>query len=111
MAWRLAGTSFEGITNPTLLAIVAGLTSNGNVIVNGTVSSTGVLGSSTGVTSNGNVGFGIPNTILQNGTGSPAGVVSGNPGDLYCNKSGGVGTTFYIKQTGTGTTAGWLALG
>jgi len=42
------------------------------------------------------------------GTGSPAGVVFGSPGDTYINLSGGAGTTLYVKETGVGTTAGWV---
>jgi hypothetical protein len=45
---------------------------------------------------------------VTSGAGSPAGVVSGNPGDLYTNTSGGAGTTLYVKESGTGNT-GWVA--
>ena len=43
------------------------------------------------------------------GTGAPAGVVFGSPGDLYVNKSGGASTTLYVKESGANTTAGWVA--
>lgn len=43
------------------------------------------------------------------GTGAPAGLVFGSPGDLYVNKSGGAATTLYVKESGTNTTAGWVA--
>jgi hypothetical protein len=43
------------------------------------------------------------------GTGSPAGVVTANPGSRYINISGGTGTTTYVKETGVGTNAGWVA--
>ena len=42
------------------------------------------------------------------GTGSPNSVVSGNPGDLYLNLSGGAGTTLYVKESGTNTKTGWV---
>jgi Pectate lyase superfamily protein len=42
------------------------------------------------------------------GSGSPAGVVTANPGSTYVNISGGAATTFYVKESGTGT-AGWVA--
>lgn len=48
-----------------------------------------------------------PHTI--SGTGSPEGVTIGNVGDLYINKSGGTGTTLYVKETGNGTNTGWVA--
>jgi hypothetical protein len=42
------------------------------------------------------------------GTGSPEGVLAANVGTTYINLSGGVGSTFYVKETGTGNT-GWTA--
>jgi len=42
------------------------------------------------------------------GTGSPEGVVTANPGSMYLNRSGGAGTTLYVKETLTGNT-GWVA--
>lgn len=43
------------------------------------------------------------------GRGSPAGSVSAPPGSSYRNLNGGVGATFWIKQTGTGA-SGWTAV-
>jgi hypothetical protein len=43
------------------------------------------------------------------GRGSPAGVVTANPGSDYRNLNGGAGATYWIKQTGTGS-AGWVAV-
>lgn len=43
------------------------------------------------------------------GTGDPNGVVSGNVGDLYTNKSGGANTTLWVKESGSGTNTGWAA--
>lgn len=45
---------------------------------------------------------------IATGAGNPNGVVTGNPGDLYLNTGGGAGTTLYVKQSGVGTTAGWV---
>lgn len=42
------------------------------------------------------------------GAGSPEGVVTASPGTRYVNTSGGSGTTFYVKESGTGST-GWSA--
>lgn len=64
---------------------------------------------------NGNVATGVAQVTLgiginvSAGTGSPAGVVSGKPGDLYLNLSGGAGTTLYVKESGSNTTSGWTA--
>lgn len=50
-----------------------------------------------------------PDVIDTVGNGSPEGVVAGAPGSRYSRRDGGVGSSFYIKQTGTSTT-GWLAI-
>lgn len=42
------------------------------------------------------------------GTGSPNGAVVGSPCDIYTNKSGGAGTTFYVKESGSATNTGWV---
>lgn len=47
---------------------------------------------------------GIP---ISSGFGSPESVIVGTPGDVYLNRSGGAGTTLYIKESGTGNT-GWV---
>lgn len=46
---------------------------------------------------------------IQFGAGSPAGVVVGAVGDLYCRTNGGAATTLYVKESGGGTSAGWVA--
>lgn len=45
---------------------------------------------------------------ISAGTGTPNGVVSGNPGDLYVSLAGGSGTTLYVKQSGANTNTGWV---
>lgn len=42
------------------------------------------------------------------GSGSPEGVVKADVGSLYVNTAGGVGSTLYVKESGSGTT-GWSA--
>ena len=42
------------------------------------------------------------------GTGSPEGIVTASSGSSYRNRSGGAGTSFYVKESGTGNT-GWVA--
>jgi hypothetical protein len=48
-------------------------------------------------------------TAIQDGFGSPEGVVTADVGTLYRRLDGGVGTTLYAKSSGTGNT-GWSAL-
>ena len=48
------------------------------------------------------------NSFITQGTGSPEGVVTANVGAIYVDLSGGVGSTLYIKESGTGNT-GWNA--
>ena len=50
---------------------------------------------------------GLAVTITAGG-GSPEGVVTANPGSIYLRRSGAAGTSFYVKETGTGNT-GWVA--
>jgi len=49
----------------------------------------------------------ITSTYLT-GTGSPEGVVTASVGIIYTDSTGGVGTTLYIKESGSGNT-GWAA--
>lgn len=42
------------------------------------------------------------------GAGSPEGVVIAGPGSIYGRTDGGIGTTIYFKESGTGAT-GWVA--
>lgn len=46
-------------------------------------------------------------TLVSAGTGSPNGVVSGSPGDLYLNLAGGAGSTLFVKESGSATSSGW----
>jgi hypothetical protein len=52
--------------------------------------------------------FGTTGTLWSSGTGDPNGVVIGSPGDLYSRTDGGAGTTFYVKESGVATNAGWV---
>ena len=45
--------------------------------------------------------------FLTSGTGSPEGAVTAPVGSLYSRTDGGAGTTFYVKESGTGNT-GWI---
>lgn len=54
------------------------------------------------------VAFGPPSApAIICGTGTPEGVVSALVGSLYMRRDGGAGTSFYVKQSGTGNT-GWV---
>ncbi|WP_107942983.1 phage tail protein [Metasolibacillus fluoroglycofenilyticus] len=48
------------------------------------------------------------NVPVKVGTGSPEGVVTATQGTIYLNRSGGTGTTLYVKENFTGNT-GWTA--
>jgi hypothetical protein len=47
--------------------------------------------------------------LLFIGTGAPGGVVTASPPAIYLNRSGGAGTTLYVKESGSATTGGWIA--
>jgi hypothetical protein len=42
------------------------------------------------------------------GTGSPNTVVTASPPARYWNRSGGAGTTLYVKESGVNTNTGWV---
>ena len=48
------------------------------------------------------------NSFIIRGTGSPEGVITAGVGSVYVDSSGGIGSTLYIKESGTGNT-GWNA--
>ena len=48
---------------------------------------------------------------IFSGSGSPEGAVTGRPGDLYLNITGGAGTSIYTKESGNETNTGWIGLG
>jgi hypothetical protein len=54
-------------------------------------------------------GICVMGSQILSGTGSPEGAVSGSPGDLYVDQSGGAGTTLYVKESGAATDTGWVA--
>jgi hypothetical protein len=104
---RIDGNLFDGAVPWTraihLLASSNGVRVGQNVYVNAT---TTVLDQGTGNTVEGSGA----NEILT-GNGSPEGVVSGGPGQLYRQLDGANGYTLWVKRTaGTGTT-GWATNG
>jgi|GEM_PF-6983676 len=50
----------------------------------------------------------VGNAVWLSGAGAPNGVIAAPPGSLYTNTGGGVGTTLYVKESGSGAT-GWVA--
>lgn len=48
-------------------------------------------------------------THQSSGAGSPEGVISGSVGDVYTRTDGGAGSTLYVKESGEGTSTGWVA--
>lgn len=53
-------------------------------------------------------GFYLGGTRVFGGGGTPEGSSTAPPGSLYLRSDGGAGTTFYVKESGTGNT-GWVA--
>lgn len=49
------------------------------------------------------------NRVIRTGVGSPEGAIAAHIASLFLRSDGGVGTVFYVKQTGTGNT-GWKAV-
>ena len=58
----------------------------------------------------GGVGIaGAVNSLYQRvGSGTPEGVVTAPVGAVFHRTNGGAGTSFYVKESGTGNT-GWIA--
>jgi len=53
-------------------------------------------------------GMKIAGTTIASGAGTPEGLLSANVGSTYHRTDGGAGTSFYVKESGTGNT-GWVA--
>jgi len=51
-----------------------------------------------------------PGINWTSGAGSPEGVITASVGAIYSRNNGAAGTTFYVKETGTGNT-GWAVVG
>lgn len=49
-------------------------------------------------------------SVLNLGSGSPNGSVTGSPGDLYGNAAGGYNNVLWVKASGSATNTGWLPL-
>ena len=86
-----------------------GLTSRGGLLVLGTGSTRRLTLNSSGdatINTSGR-GFILPGGISwTSGAGSPEGVVTAPVGSLYSRSDGGLLTSLYVKQSGTGNT-GW----
>jgi len=48
--------------------------------------------------------------LMQTGTGTPEGAVTGNICDVFLRTNGTTATVLYVKETGTGTNTGWVAM-
>lgn len=76
------------------------------------VAVTGALSATTTITATttvkGTTGVLAGTAKWSSGTGTPEGAVTGNVGDIFSRTDGGAGTTFYVKESGTGNT-GWIA--
>lgn len=52
--------------------------------------------------------YGFTGPEMRSGAGTPEGAVTADPGSVYLRNNGGAGTSFYVKESGTGNT-GWVA--
>ena len=46
--------------------------------------------------------------VIAAGVGSPEGVVTADVGVIYQRRDGGAGTSLYVKESGAGTSTGWV---
>lgn len=60
------------------------------------------------VHSTGGLSVNSQNSKILAGVGTPEGAVTATVGSIYMRSNGGAGTTFYVKESGTGNT-GWVA--
>ena len=102
---RLCGIAVEDQT--------AGGTANANIMLGGTTPAAGTWNIFSQSTRE-SVWYGrhrfVSSTgpILAFGTGSPEGAIAAPVGSMYGRTDGGAGTSFYVKESGTGNT-GWVA--
>lgn len=61
------------------------------------------------VSSSGTPSGGLTGGNIMAGEGDPNGSVIGWMGDLYLNRLGGASVTLWTKESGNGTTSGWVA--
>jgi hypothetical protein len=54
------------------------------------------------------IATGTSSNVKASGAGTPEGAINAAPGSTWSRTNGGAGTSFYIKETGTGNT-GWVA--
>ena len=60
------------------------------------------------VFNSGKVIFNTSSSNVSSGSGSPEGAVTAPVGSIFLRSDGGAGTSFYVKESGTGNT-GWIA--
>lgn len=101
--------TFVGVDNhaspPSFTASLSFFAINGNVI--GDAVTAGTLTSTGNAILSGYIN--LPSSVfLLSGTGSPEGAVTAARGSLFMRADGGAGTSFYVKESGTGNT-GWVA--
>lgn len=114
-ARQRSAVTVNGTFNNQWGIVTAGITVNSGGVYTETYGGshgTLIINSGGSYTMGGTLGIGtimLNGSAISSGVGSPNGVVVGNPGDYYTNKSGGANTTLWVKESGVGTNTGWVA--
>lgn len=100
----------------------ADLTGSNQLSIGNLIYGTGLDGTSN-TPSSGNIGIGVQvpsckldvdgavkSTYQRFGINTPEGLVAAPVGALYSRTDGSSGTTLYVKETGAGTSSGWVAI-
>jgi hypothetical protein len=93
----VTGTITAGTVSATTLGGTLSTAAQTNITSVGTLSSLAVSG---------NVNIGTP--LAASGSGTPEGVKTAPVGSIYMRTDGSSGTSFYVKESGSGNT-GWIA--
>lgn len=59
---------------------------------------------------NGNAIKILGSVVIENSIGDPNGAITGNPGSVYINRSGGSSVSLWVKESGVLSNTGWVAL-
>jgi hypothetical protein len=114
--FRLANDSAACAVNAASFSTASVIVGSNYIVISGDTGLLRPAASTLGITLNGfsNTHFEFrkndDTTVVGiiKGTGSPEAVITANQGSIFMRTDGGSGTTFYVKESGTGNT-GWVA--